>query len=275
MNSEIQNQYYPSIKQSAGLILKMTLLSIPVAIPFVLLSLFLKYLKPDATQIDSIIFLLMYIAVLVIVIRIGLSSFRETNQSDYRLKFRKISLKTMAILLVVLISAIFITEPLDYLIPMPDAFRDFMLKLLQPNIFSFLSVAVAAPILEELLFRGIILEGFLRNYSPQKAIIWSAVIFGSAHLNPWQAFGAIAIGLLIGWLYWKTDSLLPGIFLHAANNFLAFSLMFTIDSTIDSFYMLINNWVIYGIIFVIALVILTGGIYLLNKNFLKNHSSPL
>ena len=275
MNSEIQNQYYPSIKQSAGLILKMTLLSIPVAIPFVLLSLFLKYLKPDATQIDSIIFLLMYIAVLVIVIRIGLSSFRETNQSDYRLKFRKISLKTMAILLVVLISAIFITEPLDYLIPMPDAFRDFMLKLLQPNIFSFLTVAVAAPILEELLFRGIILEGFLRNYSPQKAIIWSAVIFGLAHLNPWQAFGAIAIGLLIGWLYWKTDSLLPGIFLHAANNFLAFSLMFTIDSTIDSFYMLINNWVIYGIIFVIALVILTGGIYLLNKNFLKNHSSPL
>lgn len=274
MNSEIQNQYYPSIKQSAGLILKMTLLSIPVAIPFVLLSLFLKYLKPDATQIDSIIFLLMYIAVLVIVIRIGLSSFRETNQSDYRLKFRKISLKTMAILLVVLISAIFITEPLDYLIPMPDAFRDFMLKLLQPNIFSFLSVAVAAPILEELLFRGIILEGFLRNYSPQKAIIWSAVIFGLAHLNPWQAFGAIAIGLLIGWLYWKTDSLLPGIFLHFANNLLAYLLTFSINSTFESFYMLINNWVIYGIIFGIALGILTGGIYLLNKNFLKNHSSP-
>jgi hypothetical protein len=274
MNSEIQNQYYPSIKQSAGLILKMTLLSIPVAIPFVLLSLFLKYLKPDATQIDSIIFLLMYIAVLVIVIRIGLSSFRETNQSDYRLKFRKISLKTMAILLVVLISAIFITEPLDYLIPMPDAFRDFMLKLLQPNIFSFLSVAVAAPILEELLFRGIILEGFLRNYSPQKAIIWSAVIFGLAHLNPWQAFGAIAIGLLIGWLYWKTDSLLPGIFLHFANNLLAYLLTFSINSTFESFYMLINNWVIYGIIFGIALGILMGGIYLLNKNFLKNHSSP-
>lgn len=180
----------------------------------------------------------------------------------------------MAILLVVLISVIFITEPLDYLIPMPDAFRDFMLKLLQPNIFSLLSVAIAAPILEELLFRGIILEGFLRNYSPQKAIIWSAVIFGLAHLNPWQAFGAIAIGLLIGWLYWKTDSLLPGIFLHFANNLLAYLLTFSIDSTIDSFYMLINNWVIYGIIFVIALGILTGGIYLLNKNFLKNHSSP-
>lgn len=274
MNSEPENQYYPSIRQSVGLILKMILLSIPVAIPLAILSAFLKYQELDDKRIDSITFLLAYVALFSIVISIGLSSFRATNQSDYRLKFRKIPVKTMVLLLIVLISGIFISEPLDSLIPMPDAIREYMLKIFQPNIYFFLSGVVAAPVLEEILFRGIILEGFLRNYSPQKAIIWSALIFGLAHLNPWQSFGAIAFGLLFGWVYVKTESLIPCIILHFANNLIAFLLTFSISSTFESFYMLINNWVIYGIIFGIALVILTGGIYLLNKIFLKTHSSP-
>ena len=50
------------------------------------------------------------------------------------------------------------------------------------------------------------------------AIVISALIFGVIHLNPVQiVFGAL-YGLLLGWLAWRTGSLLPSIVVHVANN---------------------------------------------------------
>ncbi len=83
---------------------------------------------------------------------------------------------------------------------------------------SVLALVVVAPVTEELLFRGLILRGFLRNYSVRKSIIASALLFGALHLNPWQFVPATVIGLWLGWVYVKTRSLLPCIFAHALNN---------------------------------------------------------
>ena len=47
-----------------------------------------------------------------------------------------------------------------------------------------IAVVVVAPVIEELLFRGLILRGFLSHYSTRKAILASAIIFGLFHLNP-------------------------------------------------------------------------------------------
>jgi membrane protease YdiL (CAAX protease family) len=77
---------------------------------------------------------------------------------------------------------------------------------------------VAAPVLEEMLFRGVILRGFLRQYSRTFAIVWSAALFGIAHLNLYQMMTALAIGIVAGWLYERCRSLWPCILLHAAYN---------------------------------------------------------
>jgi uncharacterized protein len=77
---------------------------------------------------------------------------------------------------------------------------------------------VAAPILEEMLFRGVILRSFLRQYSRTKAILWSSAIFGIAHLNLYQLASAFAIGIVSGWLYERCRSLWPCIVLHASYN---------------------------------------------------------
>lgn len=266
MDSDIPKQYYPTIKQSFGLILKLIGITILLGIPFGILSMILEASGLDKKYIDNIGYNILYIILFIILTKSGLDQIKKTGRPNYQLKFNKIKIKTIIISILVLISGIFIIEPVENLIPMPDAFRDYMQKFIQPNFFSFLEIVVTAPILEELFFRGIILEGFLKNYSPKKAIIWSAVIFGLAHLNPWQAIGATLIGILIGWIYWRTKSLLPGIFIHFTNNLLVFILTFTTDSNVDSFYELFNNWMIYGIVFLIALGIFIGGIYLLEKN---------
>lgn len=53
---------------------------------------------------------------------------------------------------------------------------------------------------------------------PWIAILLSAALFSLAHMNPAQMPGTIAIGLLYGWLVYRTGSLLPGIVGHVFNN---------------------------------------------------------
>ncbi|MBO4571229.1 MAG: CPBP family intramembrane metalloprotease [Bacteroidales bacterium] len=117
-------------------------------------------------------------------------------------------------------------EPLTSLLPMPD-----MMKKLFEDAFvntrlwdAILSTCIFAPILEELLCRGIIMRGLLQKTTPMKAILWSAFIFAVIHLNPWQAIPAFIIGLLFGWLYYRTGCLWLTIFLHCLNNSISIGL---------------------------------------------------
>ncbi|MDR2585370.1 MAG: CPBP family intramembrane metalloprotease [Prevotellaceae bacterium] len=110
-------------------------------------------------------------------------------------------------------------EPFSMWIPMPDLFKEIFASVVQGNWVTVLSVVVAAPLLEEWLLRGVALKGLLqRGYSPAAAICWTALMFGVIHLNPWQAIPAFLMGILFGWVYWRTRSLWSSIFLHAVNN---------------------------------------------------------
>jgi membrane protease YdiL (CAAX protease family) len=85
------------------------------------------------------------------------------------------------------------------------------------------AVIFVAPVTEELLCRGLILGGMLKRYSRLKAIVLSALVFGVAHLNPWQFVSAFLLGLFLGWVVAETGSLwLPmlGHGLHNATFFL-------------------------------------------------------
>jgi hypothetical protein len=83
---------------------------------------------------------------------------------------------------------------------------------------SFFLLVVVAPVTEELLFRGLILRGFLANYSKRSAILLSALLFAVMHTNPWQFISAFVAGVLLAWLLIETGSLLPCLFAHAVAN---------------------------------------------------------
>ncbi|AJG21975.1 CPBP family intramembrane glutamic endopeptidase [Cupriavidus basilensis] len=79
-------------------------------------------------------------------------------------------------------------------------------------------VCVIAPFVEEMFFRGILLRGMLGRYARADATVYSAFVFGVAHLNIYQFVIAFAIGLFAAALYCRTRSLWPGIVLHAGLN---------------------------------------------------------
>jgi membrane protease YdiL (CAAX protease family) len=86
------------------------------------------------------------------------------------------------------------------------------------DLVSLAMTCLLAPVLEEMLFRGVILRSFLQQYPRWPAIVGTAVLFGVAHMNIYQFGAGLVLGLYVGWLYERTRSLLPCIALHACYN---------------------------------------------------------
>ena len=92
------------------------------------------------------------------------------------------------------------------------------------NRWGYLVVGLLAPVCEELVFRGAVLRTLLR-WKPANhwlAIAISAVLFALIHVNPAQMPHAFVVGLLLGWLYYRTDSVVPGVVYHWINNSIAY-----------------------------------------------------
>lgn len=129
------------------------------------------------------------------------------------------------ILLVATWACMLFIMPVVELYPPPEWLERMLEEMIDSSsIWAFMSLVVAAPLFEELIFRGIILDGFLQQYSVRKSILWSAFFFGLFHLNPWQFITAMALGVFIGWIYHRTRSLLPCIAIHAFANGTSFFL---------------------------------------------------
>jgi len=102
--------------------------------------------------------------------------------------------------------------------PMRPGMKNAFANLLSGGLPQVLLVCVIAPVVEEMLFRGIILRSFLQQYERSYAILGSAVVFGFYHMNIYQFVGATLFGVVAAWLYERTRSLIPGIAMHAAIN---------------------------------------------------------
>ena len=90
--------------------------------------------------------------------------------------------------------------------------------------WGYLVIGLLAPLGEEIVMRGAILKELLKS---EKLGVWtaitiSALMFALIHMNPAQMLHAFLIGLLLGWMYWRTGSILPGVAYHWANNSIAF-----------------------------------------------------
>ena len=154
-------------------------------------------------------------------------------------------------------------EPLTVWIKMPDFIKDLFGEIGNHGWLSFFSLVIMAPLFEEWLCRGVALNGLLKNgYSPQAAIAWSACMFGVIHLNPWQAIPAFMMGLLFGWIYWRTRSLWAAIFMHAVNNGLSIALTWAFPhlpedaSTYDVVGTPYYYWMVAGALVIVISIIL-------------------
>lgn len=135
--------------------------------------------------------------------------------------------------------------------------------ILQSGWGGIFAIAIAGPVLEEVLFRGAITKALLEKYSPTVAIVISALLFGLFHINPAQILPAFLIGLLLAWTYYKTASLIPCILMHILNNSLSVYLGIKYPE-VENMDDLITGTP-YLIITFVAVLILAGSILLMRK----------
>ena len=99
-------------------------------------------------------------------------------------------------------------------------------ELMQLGPVGYLVIALLPPVVEEMVFRGAVLRSLL-DWKPQRQwlmIALSALIFALIHINPAQMPHAFLIGLLLGWMYARTRSIVPGVVYHWVNNSAAYAL---------------------------------------------------
>ena len=130
------------------------------------------------------------------------------------------------------LAAAFVSEPVVTLLPdMPARLEEALESLTNGPLWaSLLSVSIFAPLFEEWLCRGLVLRGLMNKMNPTGAICISAAFFAVLHMNPWQAIPAFILGLLFGYVYYRTGSLKLTMLMHCVNNTLA-----TIFSRIPAF----------------------------------------
>ena len=136
-------------------------------------------------------------------------------------KYKEVSRQVLLVSAVFVFAAMYVLNLLIEQAGIPNTMEDTFIEMSR-NPLGLLSIALLAPILEEMLFRGAIEGRLLRMWqNPWGAIIVSSLVFGVVHMNPAQIPFAFLLGVMFGWLYYRTGSLLPGIIGHVLNNSVA------------------------------------------------------
>jgi membrane protease YdiL (CAAX protease family) len=112
---------------------------------------------------------------------------------------------------------------IERILPMPEWVEDLFREALEyhtlPGFLGvFLFLVVAAPVSEELMFRGLFLHRLREGYGRTAAILGSALFFGAFHILPWQVIGATLVGIYLGWLLMRTESIFMTMISHALFN---------------------------------------------------------
>jgi membrane protease YdiL (CAAX protease family) len=163
------------------------------------------------------------------------------------------------------IALAFMTDSLTRILPeAPQWFEDAMNAIMDAPVWlTLLSVSVFAPLFEEWLCRGLVLRGLMNKMSPAGAICVSAIFFAVLHLNPWQAIPAFILGLLFGYVYYRTGSLKLTMLMHCVNN--TFSVIFTripAFEEAETFMDILSPWA-YVCIFIASVLMIASAVIIL------------
>ncbi len=121
---------------------------------------------------------------------------------------------------------------------------------------SVVRTAIAAAAVEEISLRGCAMQP-LRRYGDKFAIIMSACAFGLMHCNLVQAPFALIVGLGLGYIAVKTESLWPSIIVHALNNFISVLISYLVDKNVNEQLLnLLYIATVYGLMFAGAVALL-------------------
>ena len=157
------------------------------------------------------------------------------------LKLNKISLKQALLVPLIVIFSYPVAVFLNYLlvlllsnfmelkpvpIPIPQNSQEFLLSLF--------IISISPAICEEVLFRGMVMSSY-NKLGKKSAILISAILFGIYHFNIQNLLGPIFLGVIFGYMVYKTGSIFTSMIAHGVNNAIALSISYFLVDKLDNF----------------------------------------
>ena len=105
----------------------------------------------------------------------------------------------------------------SFLIP-PETARSLLDEAGGSIVIAFVLVGAWGPIAEEIFFRGFAMPGLANRYSMAAAVMLSSALFALAHLDIASLVPTFILGLVLAWVYLRTRSIWPCIFMHGLHN---------------------------------------------------------
>lgn len=114
---------------------------------------------------------------------------------------------------------------LGFIITVPQWVYDMMYPLKAESFSDWalilMGAVIIAAIAEEVLFRGFLQISLERKGDATRAVLLSALAWTLIHQNPYWAVEIFIMGVFMGFLAWRTNSIIPSVIVHALNNFIA------------------------------------------------------
>lgn len=258
---EHTEQPYPNSLQAIGL----TIINLGLLYLFTLVLFSLNGNSLPQTAI----FLVGYVLAMSASLYIG-QGFRKNTLGALPSFFKHVDFKAVILLILATIAIdIGIVLPISDFIPISDFFKASMIQNFgNLDAFMFIAMIFGAPFFEEYLYRGIILDGLLKNYAPWLAILVSSLLFGAIHINPIQFVSATLGGLFLGWVYNKSRNLTYCAIIHLVINLTGFFIIRNvgIEQTFEKGFIALSGGTGNAIvILIVALLVICFSVSKLNK----------
>lgn len=189
-------------------------------------------------------------------------------------RWRSVPANSWKPILTISIAAAVLLDELDrlvsFIIPMPAEQVQLLYDAFIPGgtfelVCVFLGVVIVAPIAEESIFRGFVQKTLESRGDVTKAVLITSAIFSLIHLQHYWLVQLLVLSVVLGYLAWRTGSIIPGILIHAFNNCWSLILMIKSQSGEFAFYEFHGH--VNPILIVIASVFLWQGFRSLERVF--------
>ena len=189
------------------------------------------------------------------------------------IRIKPIPMNSIFSVIILSLGTIILSDEIDRMISLVFPLSEYIEKLSElvqfdtkiNAFFLILATVIIAPFSEEVIFRGFLqqfLEGYWQDIT--KAVLVTSLCFAMIHLNPGWIIQIYLLGVILGYLAWKTGSIVPGLILHALNNGLALILQ-NFQSSLESIY----TWKGH-----VSPLILTAAIFMFIKGYKSLNRIP-
>lgn len=163
-----------------------------------------------------------------LIIPVLYARFRKYEVSEL-FRFRKVPPFTVLLSIIIGLAISVVGDELDRIVqiflPLPEFILE-QLKSMKADTFSdwiwlLIGVVLFAAVSEEMVFRGFLQVALEKKGDATRAVMLTSLAWTFIHVNPYWFIQIFIMGVVIGFLAWQTDSIIPGIIVHGVNNFLS------------------------------------------------------